>query len=59
MNWVIFALGLIVTGITLAAAVLLGLSEAADPGLSRLEDLTEWERSLVSRERAARALSSK
>ena len=59
MNLLIFALGLIVTGITFAAVVLVGLGEAADPGQSRPEDLTGWERSLVGRERAARALNSK
>ena len=59
MNWVIFVLGVIVTGITLAAVILVGLGEAADPGQSWPEDLTAWERSLVGRERAARALNSK
>ena len=59
MNWVIFVLGVIVTGITLAAVILVGLGEAADPSQSRPEDLTGWERSLVGRERAARALNSK
>jgi hypothetical protein len=45
----IFALGVLVTGITVAAVVLVGLAEAADPKHSRPQDLTEWERSIVGR----------
>ncbi|MEJ2582811.1 MAG: hypothetical protein P8127_14440 [Acidobacteriota bacterium] len=43
----IFALGLFVTGLTVAAVSLVGMSEAADPAHSRPEDLTPVERSLV------------
>lgn len=45
----IFVLGLIVTVITGAGAILIGLEEAADPGQSRLEDLTPIEKQLVGR----------
>jgi hypothetical protein len=55
MSVVIFLLGVFVTVITLSAVILVGLSEAADPGQSRPEDLTSWERYLVGRERAKRA----
>ncbi len=55
MNWVIFVLGVIVTGITLAAVILVGLGEAADPGQSRPEDLAAWERKLVGRQRTTEA----
>jgi hypothetical protein len=51
----IFGLGLVVTAITAAAVILVGVSEAADPSHSRPEDLAGWERSLVERERASRA----
>lgn len=44
---IIFAIGLFVSGITFVAVVLVGLSEAADPKLSRPSDLTEWEWSMV------------
>jgi hypothetical protein len=43
----IFIVGLFVTGITLTAVVLVGLSEAADPAHSRTVDLLPVERSLV------------
>jgi hypothetical protein len=43
----IFVLGLFVTGLTVAAAFLIGVSEAADPAYSRPEDLLPMERSLV------------
>ena len=43
----IFGLGLVVTAITAAAVILVGISEAADPSHSRPEDLAGWERSLV------------
>lgn len=46
----IFALGVLVTGLTVAAVVLVGIAEAADPKHSRPQDLTEWERSIVGRE---------
>lgn len=45
----IFILGLVVSGITLAASLLVGLHEAADPSLSRVEDLTEIEKKIVDR----------
>ena len=45
----IFIIGLIVTGLTLTAALLVGLQEAADPALSRIEDLTEVEKKIVGR----------
>ena len=45
----IFIVGLFVSGLTLAAAVLVGLQEAADPALSRTEDLTEAEKKIVGR----------
>ena len=45
----IFLLGILVTGVTLAAVILIGLDEAADPAHSRLEDLSSIERSLVDR----------
>jgi hypothetical protein len=43
----IFVLGLLVTGITLTAVFLVGLSEASDPAHSRLSDLSALERKLV------------
>ena len=43
----IFVLGLFVTGLTLTAVFLIGLSEAADPAHSRPDDLSPLERSLV------------
>jgi hypothetical protein len=45
----IFSLGLIVTGITLAAVFLIGLDEAGDPAQSKLSDLSSLEKSLVDR----------
>lgn len=45
----IFIFGLMVTGITLTAVILIGLSEAADPAHSRLRDLSRLERHLVDR----------
>ena len=45
----IFIVGLVVSGLTLAAALLVGLHEAADPALSRIEDLTETEKKIVGR----------
>ncbi len=45
----IFVLGLIVTGITLAAVVLIGLNEAGDPAHSKLSDLSPLEKNLVDR----------
>ena len=45
----IFVLGLIVTGMTLAAVVLIGLDEAGDPAHSKLSDLSSLEKKLVDR----------
>jgi len=45
----IFALGLIVTGMTFAAVVLIGLDEAGDPAHSKLGDLSSLEKNLVDR----------
>jgi hypothetical protein len=47
----IFVVGVLVTGITLTAVVLVGLSEASDPAHSRYSDLSTLERSLVGRSR--------
>jgi hypothetical protein len=52
----IFGIGLVVTAITSAAVILVGISEAADPSHSRPEDLAGWERSLVGRQRATKDL---
>lgn len=53
-TFMIFALGAFVTLITVAAVVLVGLLEAADPDHSRPEDLTEWEWALVKDARERR-----
>ena len=45
----IFILGLFVSGITLTAATFVGLQEASDPALSRVDDLTDIERKIVDR----------
>ena len=45
----IFIVGVFVSGLTLTAAVLVGLQEAADPALSRIQDLTEAEKKIVGR----------
>lgn len=45
----IFIVGSFVFALTLAASVLVGLQEASDPALSRLEDLTEIEKKIVGR----------
>jgi len=45
----IFVLGVIVSGITLAGALAVGISEAGDPAQSRPEDLTEFEKEVVDR----------
>ena len=45
----IFGLGLIVTGMTLAAVFLVGLDEAGDPAHSNLSDLSPLEKNLVNR----------
>jgi hypothetical protein len=45
----IFLLGFLVTGMTLAAVILIGLAEAADPAHSRIEDLSFFEKSVVDR----------
>jgi hypothetical protein len=59
MNVAIFLFGVLVMAITLFAVFLLGLSEAADPSLSRPEDLTKLERYLVGRERADKTSDDK
>ena len=46
---VIFIVGLLVSGLTLTAAVCVGLQEASDPALSRVEDLMEIEKKIVDR----------
>ena len=46
-TFAIFVLGLFVTGLTLTAVLLIGMSEAADPAHSRPDDLLPLERSLV------------
>ncbi len=48
-SFAIFVLGLVVTVITGAGAVLIGLQEASDPGHSRVEDLTNLEKQIVGR----------
>jgi len=45
----IFVLGLIVTGMTLAAVFLIGLDEAGDPAHSKPGDLSSLEKNLVDR----------
>lgn len=45
----IFLLGILVTGITLTAVVMIGLGEAADPIHSRVEDLSSIESRIVDR----------
>jgi hypothetical protein len=45
----IFIVGIFVSGLTLAAAALVGLQEASDPSLSRVEDLTQTEKNIVNR----------
>ena len=45
----IFIVGVFVSALTLTAAVLVGLQEAADPAVSRIEDLTEAEKKIVGR----------
>ena len=46
-TFAVFVLGLFVTGLTLTAVLLIGMSEAADPAHSRPDDLLPLERSLV------------
>jgi hypothetical protein len=45
----IFIIGLFVSGITLTAAMFVGIQEASDPALSRVADLTELEKRIVDR----------
>jgi hypothetical protein len=47
---IIFAVGILVIGVIIAAVFLIGLREANDPAHSQPEDLTELERSVVDRE---------
>jgi hypothetical protein len=51
----IFIVGVFVTGIAMTAVVLIGISQAEMPTLSREEELTAWEWALVKEERARRA----
>jgi hypothetical protein len=46
----IFLLGVLVTGVTFTAVLLVGLHEAADSAHSRFEDLSSFERSVVNRD---------
>ena len=48
-SFAIFVLGLVVTVITGAGAILIGLQEASDPAQSRVEDLTTLEKRIVGR----------
>jgi hypothetical protein len=50
----IFILGLLVTAIAVTAVVLVGIEEAADPAHAEPEDLADWERSIVARQRSAK-----
>lgn len=45
----ILVLGIFVSSLTVTAAILVGLFEAADPNHSRVEDLTDFEKSVVGR----------
>ncbi len=45
----IFIIGLFVSALTFAAVMLVGIQEAADPVLSRVEDLTKLEKKIVGR----------
>ena len=47
---VIFALGVLVIGVAIAAVFLIGLREADDPAHSQPEDLNPLERSIVDRD---------
>ncbi len=46
---IIFVVGLFVSVMSFVAVLLVGLQEASDPEQSRLEDLTDLEREIVSR----------
>ncbi len=48
-SFAIFVLGLVVTLITGAGAILIGLQEASDPTQSRVEELTTLEKRIVGR----------
>ncbi len=48
---IIFILGVVVTGMVVVGVVLMGLNEASDPNQSRPEDLAEWERDAVAKDR--------
>ena len=49
-SFAIFVLGLVVTSITGAGAILIGLQEASDPDQSRIQDLTDLEKQIVGRD---------
>lgn len=46
---IVFIVGLCVSAMSFVAVLLVGLQEAGDPDQSRLEDLTDLEREIVSR----------
>ena len=48
---IIFLFGLLVTGMTVVATILVGLSEASDTNMSREKDLTDVEKKLVGKAR--------
>ncbi len=45
----IFVIGMFVSGLTFIAAFLVGLQEASDPSLSRVEELSKIEKKIVGR----------
>ena len=49
MTLPIFLLGVLVTGITIAAVLMVGIDEAGDVSNAREEDLNSIERALVNR----------
>ena len=49
MTLPIFLLGLLVSGITIAAVLMVGIDEAGDVSNAREEDLNAFERALVNR----------
>ena len=54
----IFILGIFVSSLTFAATLLVGLQEAADESLSRVEDLSEFEKKIVGRDEQEQSKSS-
>ena len=49
MSLPIFLLGVLVTGMTIAAVLMIGIDEAGDVNHSREEDLSAFERAIVDR----------